>query len=85
MLCVCDQTKYIKHVHDEKCMKQFHFMCIHNLVFVFIFKYIFFKNRVGVFVWLVLSCRLLYAIKISSLKHLYKTVLFGLYIQYLTK
>ena len=27
MLCVCDQTKYIKHVHDEKCIKKFHFMC----------------------------------------------------------
>ena len=26
MLCVCDQTKYIKHVHDEKCIKQYAFV-----------------------------------------------------------
>ena len=35
MLCVCDQTKYIKHVDDEKCSKEFHLMCAHSQSGVF--------------------------------------------------
>ena len=51
MLCVCDQTKYIKHVHDEKCIKQFHFMC----AFIIWCLFIYYLGYISVMVRLVLS------------------------------
>ena len=36
--CVWNQTKYIEHVHDEKYIKQFHFMCAFIIWYLFIYS-----------------------------------------------
>ena len=41
---VCDQTKYIKHVYDEKCIKQFHLMCAFIIWCLFLYSRKYFEK-----------------------------------------